>query len=65
MPERAAREVYYADCFELEQEIVRRRDDDEVEDEEPRELPLPHGTARTGGQSHTLAHQEKGVLTSA
>lgn len=59
VPERAAREVYYADRFELEQEIVRRRDDDEMEDEEPVEPPLPHGTARTGGQSHAPALQEK------
>lgn len=59
VPERAAREVYYADRFELEQEIVRRRDDDEMEDEEPREPPLPHGAARTGGQSHAPAPQEK------
>ena len=59
VPERAAREVYYADRFELEQEIVRRRDDDGMEDEEPGEPPLPHGAARTGGQSHAPAPQEK------
>ena len=59
VPERAAREVLYADRFELEQEIVRRRDDDGMEDEEPGEPPLPSGTARTGGQSHAPAPQEK------
>lgn len=59
VPERAAREVLYADRFELEQEIVRRRDDDGMEDELPGEPPLPHGAARTGGQSHTPVSQEK------
>ena len=34
VPERAAREVFYADRFELEQEILRRREDEEMEDGE-------------------------------
>ena len=59
VPERAAREVLYADRFELEQEILRRREDDEMEDEESGGPPLPHGAARTGGQIHTPAPQEK------
>lgn len=59
VPERAAREVFYADRFELEQEILRRREDEEMEDGEPGEPPLPPGAARTGGQGHTPAHQEK------
>ncbi len=58
VPERAAREVLYADRFELEQEIVRRRDDDEAEDELPGEPPLPPSAARTGGQAHAPAPQE-------
>ncbi len=59
VPERAAREVFYADRFELEQEILRRREDEEMEDGEPGEPPLPPGAARTGGQGHTPAFQEK------
>lgn len=59
VPERAAREVYYADRFELEQEILRRREDEEMEDGEPGEPPLPSGAARTGGQSNTPALQER------
>lgn len=59
VPERAAREVLYADRFELEQEIVRRRDDDGMEDGLPDEPPLPPGAARTGGQGHTPMDQEK------
>ena len=59
MPERAAREVFYADRFELEQEILRRREDEEMEDGEPGEPPLPPGAVRTGGQGHTPALQEK------
>ncbi|MDE6951363.1 type IV secretory system conjugative DNA transfer family protein [Lachnospiraceae bacterium 54-11] len=59
VPERAVREVLYADRFELEQEIVRRRDDDGMEDGLPDEPPLPHGSARTGGQNHTPMTQEK------
>jgi type IV secretion system protein VirD4 len=59
VPERAAREVLYADRFELEQEIVRRRDDDGMEDGLPDEPPLPPGSARTGGQGHTPMDQEK------
>ena len=59
VPERAAREVFYADRFELEQEILRRREDEEMEDGEPGEPPLPPGAVRTGGQGHTPALQEK------
>ncbi len=58
VPERAAREVLYADRFELEQEIVRRRDEDGMEDDEPGEPLLPPGAARTGGQIHTPIFQE-------
>lgn len=56
VPERSAREVAYADRFELEQEIVRRRDDD-LEDEELGEPPMPSDSARTGGLLHTPANQ--------
>ena len=59
VPERAAREVLYADRFELEQEIVRCRDDDGMDDAEPGEPPLPNGAARTGGQNHAPMPQEK------
>ncbi len=59
VPERAAREVLYADRFELEQEIVRRRDDDGMEDELPGEPPLPPSATRTGGQAHAPAPQEE------
>lgn len=59
VPERSARQVAYADRFELEQEIVRRRDDDEIEDELPGELPMPSGVPRAGGQNHTPALQER------
>lgn len=59
VPERAAREVFYADRFELEQEILRRREDEEMEDGEPGEPPLPPSAARTGGQGHTPVLQER------
>ena len=56
VPERSAREVAYADRFELEQEIVRRRDDD-LEDGELGEPPVPSDNTRTGGMLHTPAPQ--------
>lgn len=56
VPERSAREVAYADRFELEQEIVRRRDDD-MEDGELGEPTAPSDSARTGGLLHTPANQ--------
>lgn len=54
--ERSAREVAYADRFDLEQEIVRRRDDD-LEDGELGEPPVPPDNTRTGGMLHTPAPQ--------
>lgn len=74
VPERAAREVFYADRFELEQEILRRRDDymdDDGDGDFPpipaaraggqsnASAPQPSGVAHLGGQSHTSALQEK------
>lgn len=59
VPERAAREVLYADRFELEQEILRRREDEEMEDGESGEPPLSSGAAQPGGQSHMPVFQEK------
>ncbi len=51
IPEQAARPVVYADRFELEQEILRRRDDFD-EEEELDEPPLP--LVRTSrGMQHT------------
>ena len=60
VPERAAREVFYADRLELEQEIMRRRDGwgDEDEFEKP---PMAAGDAsRCGGQAHAPASERKG-----
>lgn len=51
IPEQAARPVAYADRFELEQEILRRRDDFD-EEEELYEPPLPPGST-SGGIQHT------------
>lgn len=59
VPERAAREVLYADRFELEQEILRRQEDEELEDGESGEPFYQHGAAGTGGQSHTPVIREK------
>lgn len=58
VPERSARAVSYADRFELEQEIVRRRDDD-MEDGGFTDLPAESGTAATGGMSHAPAALER------
>ena len=56
--EQAARSVAYADRFELEQEIMRRRDDcDENEVDEP---PLPpESVSKSGGQFHAPATGQK------
>lgn len=56
--EQAARPVAYADRFELEQEIMRRRDDcDEDEVDEP---PLsPESASKSGGQFHAPATGQK------
>ena len=54
VPEQAARQVFYADRFELEQEIVRRRDeeeDDGWEDMPAEQTAPPH----SGGQVHAAA----------
>lgn len=74
VPERAAREVLYADRFELEQEILRRREDD-MDDggdgdfpplpaaraggQSQAPMPQPSGAAHPGGQGHPPASQEK------
>ena len=58
VPERSARAVSYADRFELEQEIVRRRDDD-MEDGGFTDLPAESGTAAAGGMSHAPAALER------
>ena len=53
--EQAARQVVYADRFELEQEILRRRDDfDDMEETVEPPLP-PAGAATSSGQLHTPA----------
>lgn len=62
VPERAAREVSYADRFELEQEILRRREDD-MDDDGDGDLPL-FPAARAGGQSHAPAPQPSGAAHS-
>lgn len=59
VPERAAREVFYADRFELEQEILRRREDDMDDDGDGYFPPFP--AARAGGQSHAPALQPSGA----
>lgn len=59
VPERAAREVFYADRFELEQEILRRREDD-MDDDGDGDFP-PFPAARAGGQSHAPAPQPSGA----
>lgn len=68
VPERAAREVSYADRFELEQEILRRRDGDgdfpplpaaRAGGQSHAPAPQPPGAAHPGGQGHTPALQEK------
>ncbi len=59
VPERAAREVLYADRFELEQEILRRREDD-MDDGGDGDFP-PLSAARAGGQSHAPAPQPSGA----
>lgn len=59
VPERAAREVNYADRFELEQEILRRREDD-MDDDGDGDFP-PFPAARAGGQSHAPAPQPSGA----
>lgn len=58
VPERSARAVSYVDRFELEQEIVRRRDDD-MEDGGFTNLPAESGTAAAGGMSHAPASLER------
>ena len=58
VPERSARAVSYANRFELEQEIVRRRDDD-MEDGGFTDLPAESGTAAAGGMSHAPAALER------
>ena len=55
--EQAARQVVYADRFELEQEIVRRRDDCDEEGDFG-ELPQPP-VHSSGGQMHTPALEKK------
>ena len=59
VPERAAREVLYADRFELEQEILRRQEDDMDDGGDGDFPPLP--AARAGGQSHAPAPQPSGA----
>lgn len=57
--EQAARPVVYADRFELEQEILRRRDNCD-EDEDMEEPPLPPVSAsKSTGQLHTPAAEQK------
>ena len=55
--ERAARPVFYADRYELEQEIVRRREEDDPDEEGDYEVPF-RNPPRTGGQLHAPAPQE-------
>lgn len=57
VPEQAARSVKYADRFELEQEIMRRRD---AEDDEWEEPPMSDaGETRKGGQQQSQAQTAK------
>lgn len=56
--EQAARPVTYADRFELEQEIMRRRDD--CDDDGIGEPPLPpESVFKSGGQSHSSVQEHK------
>lgn len=56
--EQVARPVVYADRFELEQEILRRRDDCD-EDEEIDEPPLLPASSNSTGQIHTSATEAR------
>lgn len=56
--EQAARPVTYADRFELEQEIMRRRDD--CDDDGIGEPPLPpESVSKSGGQPHSSVQEQK------
>lgn len=56
--EQAARPVTYADRFELEQEIMRCRDD--CDDDGIGEPPLPpESVSKSGGQSHSSVQEQK------
>lgn len=60
VPERAAREVLYADRLELEQEIMRRRNDWEDEDEFEEPSLEVGSSSRRGGQAHVSVPEKKG-----
>lgn len=53
VPEQAARQVAYVDRFELEQEIVRRRDDEE-EDSWDDFTTGAETPSHAGGQAHAV-----------
>lgn len=58
VPERAARKVFYADRFELEREIVRRRDDDDGFDD-LEDFPAAASAGSSGGQLQMPASDHK------
>ena len=55
--EQAARPVTYADRFELEQEILRRRDDFDADETDEAPLP-PAGRSSSTGQLHSPASEQ-------
>ena len=55
--EQATRPVAYAERFQLEQEILRRRDDFDAEEMDEPPL-LPEGRSRSCGQLHTPAPEQ-------
>ena len=57
--EQAARPVAYADRFELEQEIMRRRDDYDGDEEYEEPPQPPEAVSKSGGQSHAPAQGQK------
>lgn len=57
--EQAARSVVYADRFELEQEILRRRDDCDEDEELKETLPPSAGTSTSAGQLHTPMQEHR------
>ena len=57
--EQAARPVVYADRFELEQEILRRRDDCDEDEELEETLPPSAGTSTSAGRFHTPMQEHR------
>ena len=57
VPEQAERPVLYVDRFELEQEILRRRDDFDADETDDEPLP-PDGRSSSTGQIHSPAPEQ-------